>query len=135
MKIIKILIIIIAISTIILFFKIINKKNTNNLTPQIENEIIANMIESKEKVTTETSKKVEIIKHKNNHGTIEIIIKNNTGKNLKNIIVRAQCYDKEGNNLGRFSGGQSNINTTDNYKITIIADYDTYKYNLNLEYK
>ena len=127
MKIIKILLIIIIILLSILIIK--NNTNTNT-TNTINNINISNIIENKQ-----SKDEVEIISHKKNTFSIEVVIKNNTNKTLKEVIVSAECYDKEGNNLGTTSNGQYNVNTKDKYKITIYCNSDTYKYNLKVEYK
>ena len=127
MKTTKTLIIIIIILLAILLIKTttnIDKKNNAN---SAINDIEINNINKNEKV--------EIISHTKNTFSIDVVIKNNTNKNLKEVIVKAECYDKEGNNLGIRSGGQYNVNTKDKYKITIYCDSDTYKYNLKVEYK
>lgn len=87
---------------------------------------------------TKTSKdKIEIISHEyKKYGTIEVIIKNNTGKDLEYVKIVAKCYDKDGNNLGNKSAGSYNINTQDTYKISIWAGTDVKKYTLSIdEYK
>lgn len=130
MKIIKILIIIIIILLVILLSKTITNKDKKN------NEINkTNIINNIETNNININKKVEIISHTKNTFSIDVIIKNNTNKNLKEVIVKAECYDKEGNNLGTQSNGRYNVNTKDKYKITIYCDSDTYKYNLKVEYK
>lgn len=144
MKKIFILIIITIILGIILSFKIINtnKENNNKLKTKITNEYIINSIAEDttniitKNETIKQNNKVEIISHKKNqYGVIEIIVKNNTNNQLKELVIKAQCYDKDGNNLGTYSGEQYNINTTDKYKITIYTNTDTNRYNLKLEYK
>lgn len=131
MKKIFYLIILIIVLLLILLFKVNNNKKQK--TVQTNNTIQQTTIT--ENKTTIPEGKAGIISHKiNNYGVIEVIIKNNTGKNLKQIIVKAECYDKDGNNLGTHSNGQYNINTTDKYKIQIYTNTNTKKYNLKLEY-
>lgn len=142
MKKIFILIATILILGIIFSFKIINTNNNNinnkKLKAKTTNELITNSIlaNTTSNETTKQHNTVEIISHKKNqYGKIEAIIKNNTNKQLKELVIKAQCYDKNGNNLGTYSGGQYNVNTTDNYKISIYTNSDTSRYTLTLEYK
>ena len=94
-----------------------NKKNTNN-------KIIS------------VPKGIQVISHeKTGMITIETIIKNNTGKELKSIKITAECYDKDDNNLGKATGGKYNVNTKDKHKIDLICDTDTERYNLYVEYE
>ena len=86
-------------------------------------------------ITTVPQGQVGIVSHELKAYKIEVIIKNNTNKELKFVKVKADCYDKEGNNLGTESNGQYNINTKDTYKIDIYCDTDTKKYELKLEYE
>ena len=128
------LIIIILILIIILAIKI--DKSEKNVKPQkINNAIYKTNNEITNTRKTENNNKVEIISHKKNMYSIDVIIKNNTGRKLNQVIVKAECYDKDGNNLGIKSNGGYEINTKDNYKISIYIDSATYKYNLKLEYK
>lgn len=123
MKTIKILLLIIVLLIIIIANKnnTTNKKETNEIDNSIQNAI--------------KNEGVQIISHKKEIYTIEVIIKNNTNKELKQVVVKAECYDKDGNNLGIATGGQYNINTKDTYKITIYCDTDTERYNLKVEYE
>ena len=79
---------------------------------------------------------VGIVSHKyNGKGVIEVVIKNNTNKELKQVKVSAECWDKNGNNLGRSSDGKYNINTRDTYLIEIYCGYNMNKYKLTLDYE
>ncbi|MCI8617505.1 MAG: hypothetical protein HFJ60_04595 [Clostridia bacterium] len=115
---------IIAIIILAILFLIGNSKNKNNNNNNNNNSIIINKNEE-----------VQIISHTKNTYSINVIIKNNTTKNLEYVKVIAICYDKNGNNLGTKSNGQYNINNTENYKINIYIPKETKSYKLNLEYK
>lgn len=134
MKKLYILIIILLIIFLIIVIKnpSTNKNSINSNINEIylnqTYDIITNIVE-------EPKKEVKIISHKKNSFSIDVVIKNNTNKILNKVIVRAECYDKDGNNLGTYSDGQYNVNTTDNYKISIFCTSDTYKYKLKLEYE
>ena len=133
MKKAHILIILIFILITILAIKI--NKNEKNITTKKSNNTIKITNTNNTITNKPQNNNVEIISHKKNTFSIDVIIKNNTGKNLKQVTIKAECYDKEGNNLGISSNGRYDINTKDKYKISIYCNSETYKYNLKLEYK
>lgn len=88
------------------------------------------------KQNTVPNGKVGIVSHSiSKYGIIEVVIKNNTGKEIKQVTVTAKCWDKNGNNLGDTSNYQTNVNTKENYKITLLCKTDTNKYELSLKYE
>lgn len=108
-----------------------NSKNNNN--NNLDNNTIAysNRINTNLKYKND---KIEIISNKLvTKGIIELTIKNKTNKELNQVVIKATCYDKDGNNLGTHSNGKYNVNTTDTYKIKIYCDYNTEKYILEIE--
>lgn len=130
-----IILLIIAVS-IILIYAISNKKtiqtSSNN---KIQNTILINKNNNINN-NVNVKSNVEIVSHKiDKYGFIEVIIKNNTGKELQFVKIKAMCYDKNGNNLGNRSSGISNVNTKDNYKTEIYTHSDTAKYTLEIEYE
>lgn len=132
MKILKnyIIFAVIIILIILIAFILINSKPDN--VEKIQ-QVSANNIESNE--NTVSNGTVGIISHKYiGYGQIEVIIKNNTGKELKEVKVIAHCWDKNGNNLGDTANGQYNVNTTDTYKIILFCKSDMDKYELELSY-
>lgn len=136
MKKLYILIIILLIVFLIIVIKNPStNKNSININSNI-NEIYLNQTyDVITNIVEEPKKEVKIISHKKDYFSIDVVIKNNTGKTLNKVIVRAECYDEDGNNLGTYSNWQYNVNTTDNYKISIFCQSDTYKYKLKLEYE
>lgn len=123
-----ILFIIIIIIIIIITFVLINSISNNKETTK---ETITNI--TKEKNIPNGT--VGIVSHKYiGYGQIEVIIKNNTGKELEQVKVTAHCWDKNGNNIGDTSNGQNNVNTTDTYKIILFAKSNLQKYELELSY-
>lgn len=130
MKKICILIIIIFVLLLILTNKsaTTNKKNnTIKKTSTNSTNIVKNTVPDGQ---------VGIISHRQKgYGEIEVIIKNNTGKQLQEVKVTAQCWDKDNNNLGNSTKGIYNVNTVDTYKINIYCKSDMKKYELKLEYK
>lgn len=114
----------IIITIIILcIFAIIGNTNSNN-TEKTEGKIMS------------VPKGIEVISHKKSGlMTIETVIKNNTGKELKEIKITAECYDKDNNNLGKESSGKYNVNTIDKHKINLYCNAKTTKYKLYIEYK
>lgn len=128
--------IIIASLIIIAIIKIIqsiitpNTEKINKNTNEKQINIVNNEI-----IEQTTKEPVQIISHKKTSYSIEVIIKNNTNKELEYVKIKAQCYDKDGNNLGIKSNAQYKINTIDNYKIEIFCGTDVQKYTLNVEYK
>lgn len=122
---------------IILLFIIITNinndkdKNKYNITNNI-NYISNNITKS----NNYENEKIQIISNNYKHnGLIEIIIKNKTNNILNQVVIKATCYDKDGNNLGTYSNGQYNVNNTDNYKIEITCNYDTARYNIEIQTK
>ena len=133
MKILKnyIIFAIVIILIIITAFILINS-GTNNTKKEAQ-QTSSNSIKNKENIVPDGT--VGIISHKyTGYGQIEVIIKNNTGKDLKQVKITAHCWDKNGNNIGDTSNGQYNVNTTDTYKITLFCKSDMYKYKLELSY-
>ena len=105
------------------------------------NSILKNEKTTKETITNITKENnipngtVGIVSHKYiGYGQIEVIIKNNTGKELEQVKVTAQCWDKNGNNIGETTNGQYNVNTKDTYKIILFAKSNLQKYKLELSY-
>lgn len=121
--------IIIIAGIILLAIVIIPKNQTTRTNKQTNNNLTKTQ-------TTKTIKQGEvgIVSHSLEYGIINIVIKNNTGKELEYIKVIAECYDKDGNRLSVPYAQENHINTKDTYKLKIYAG-ETKKYNLKLEYK
>lgn len=117
----------------ILIFIAIFGKNEN------ETQKVSSNIETTTNINNEKTipnGQIGIVKHKYDGScTIEVYIKNNTGKEINLVKVKASCKDKNGINLGTYSGYQTNVNTNDIYKIKILCSSDTSKYNLDLSYE
>ena len=124
--IIFIIIIILIITTAIIL--ITSKKGENKIETYTRAEQIKQNTIPKGEVGIVSQRQI-------GYGQIEVIIKNNTGNELKEVKVKANCWDKNGNNLGTYSNGQRNVNTTDKYKIKIFCSADMKKYELELSYQ
>ncbi len=111
--------IIIFIIILIILGCISNNKKSNNTST---------------KINSIPDGQVGIVSHKMTLYEIEVIIKNNTHQTLNSVTITANCWDRDGNNLGTASNGQYNVNTTDNYKINIWCPSGTSKYTLSLKY-
>lgn len=114
----------IVITFIILCIFAVIGNNTKNEEMKVDNKIIS------------LPNGIQVISHeKKGIATIETIIKNNTGKELKSIKITAECYDKKNNNIGKATNGKYNVNTKDNHKIDLYCDSETERYNLYIEYE
>lgn len=124
-------IIFIVVIILIILVSLILISSTNKEKTKIASS--ENIEKKEENVVPEGT--VGIVSHEYiGYGQIEVIIKNNTGKELKQVKVTAHCWDKNGNNLGDTSNGQYNVNTTDKYKITLFCKSGMSKYELELSY-
>lgn len=123
---------VIIILVILIFIALSNNNDTETTSSNMENSATNNITNNK----TIPNGQVGIVSHKyNGYGSIEVIIKNNTEKEINELKVTAECWDKNGNNLGKSSNGEYNINTRDTYLIKIYCGFDVQKYNLTLDYK
>ncbi len=134
----KEIILFIFIAILIIFISFIFTKSIINNISTKETKSTSKIKEEKREVIEENiipNGKAGIVSHKYiGYGQIEVIIKNNTGKELKQLKVNAKCWDANNNNLGTYSNGKYNINTIDKYKIIIYCSKDMNKYELNIEY-
>ena len=123
---------IIIILVILIFIALFNNKsNTINTSSNIKNTT-TNTINNK----TIPNGQVGIVRHNyDKYGEIEVYVKNNTGKTVDRVIITAQCWDKDGNNLGTYTAYQRNVNTTDTYKINVFCSTEMKKYQLKLDYE
>ena len=123
MSIKKILKAILIIIMVLMVLSIITNNKNANKSETVKENIIKNG-------------EVGIVSHKYNpSGIIEVIIKNNTGKELEYAKIKAECKDKNGIRLRDAANGEYNINTVDKYKIELYADNNTKTYNLTIDYK
>lgn len=79
-------------------------------------------------------KGIELKSYKKSSMGVETILKNNTGKEIRMITIKIECYDKDNNNLGTFKNYEMNINTKDNYKIETYTYSGTTRANVYIEY-
>lgn len=133
-----VLIIIILIATIFLLIKINMPKNktvakTSNINVT---NVYKNTIQTNNNSNTQEPKTVYIKSHKLNHNTIEGIVKNNSGRTVKNIVIKADCYDANGNKLSNSafdSITELKANETWSFGLWVVSKTKSYK-NLRIEY-
>lgn len=121
----------IIILVILIFIALFNNNDTKTTSSNIKNTTTTNTTNK-----TIPNGQVGIVKHNyDGYGSVDVYIKNNTGKIINNLIITCESWDKNGNNLGTHKAYKSNINITDTYKITVFCSTDMKKYNLKLDYE
>ncbi|MCI8444284.1 MAG: hypothetical protein HFJ37_03870 [Clostridia bacterium] len=132
-----ILFIFIAILIVFISF-LLTKAIMNNTNVKETSSSSSKIKEEKKQIPKENiipDGKVGIVSHKyTGYGRIEVVVKNNTGRELKYVEIIVHCWDKNGNNLGDKKTMENNMNTKDNYKKAIYCGSDMYKYELEIKY-
>ena len=130
------IIIAIVLLLIFLFIIITNPGDTKQSSTNISTKqnIIKNTTNTNN-INNTNQNQVYIVNHKAENLSIKGIVKNNTNRNVKNLKIEADIYDKNGNKINTSSDWLEELKPNETWAFSIFTGQTSYTYkNIRLNY-